>query len=371
MPARTPELSRPPLVGLRRPHRGRRQSGGVIRRLPPSRVRRVTRTRSDDTTVTSYQERLDRSAPTYNITAIPVRELEQGITNETENPSPQSAPASPKNERETMTDQCTSSLRDCSSTVELVPCETDPAPDYDAPAVPDYHEASLGVPGYTITPLHMSSCQPQTDLCSYQNMCRLPEPTECLPTPFYVQSSRRRRRHGRRNRHRNRRRRHYTQQQQDDGPLKPCCSLLGCKICMSMCLEFRKVLIFLASVGVACILIGVVLGVLRSPGNSFLTLALMFVGKSPLVLLQFYFQSSLISLLMGIFGPFYGFNLELQDFSRWATLYFLNDIFEARAKIQLPPLGVYFSYCAVSQESKLLVIYTSVALSTHDSRCAV
>ena len=96
-------------------------------------------------------------------------------------------------------------------------------------------------------------------------------------------------RHGRRRRHRRRRRRHRSRHHRsrrsgghrdDETYVKPsCCSLLGCKICTATCLQFKKVLIFFAFFGVICVLIGIVLGVLRAPGNSFFTLSLMFVGE--------------------------------------------------------------------------------------------
>lgn len=116
---------------------------------------------------------------------------------------------------------------------------------------------------------------------------------ECLPTPepFYippVRTTRRERRHRDRRRrrrrsrhhHRHRSQRHHPQVIEDDQYIKPCCSSLACKICLSLCLQFKKVLVFFASFGIICVLLGIILGVLKkTPGNSFFTLSLMFVGK--------------------------------------------------------------------------------------------
>lgn len=90
----------------------------------------------------------------------------------------------------------------------------------------------------------------------------------------------RRHRQRRRRRRRSRHRRHRHSGREEEGYIKPpCCSALACKICLATCLQFKKVLVFFASFGVICVLIGIVLGVLSSPGNSFFTLSLMFVGE--------------------------------------------------------------------------------------------
>lgn len=119
-----------------------------------------------------------------------------------------------------------------------------------------------------------SQCQPLSVL-----------PT-CVPQEFLQPRPRRDRRHRQRRRRRRRRRsRHHSRRRpgasgEGDGYVKPrCCSVLGCKICLAGCLQFKKVLLFFASLGVVCVLIGIVLGVLRAPGNSFFMLSLMFVGK--------------------------------------------------------------------------------------------
>lgn len=88
----------------------------------------------------------------------------------------------------------------------------------------------------------------------------------------------RHRRHSRPRNHRNNLNHGDSRYTEEEGTLKSCCSLFGCKICLSLCLQFKKVLIFFASFGVLCIATGVLLGVLRAPGNSFFTLSLMFVG---------------------------------------------------------------------------------------------
>jgi len=112
--------------------------------------------------------------------------------------------------------------------------------------------------------------------------------TDHLPQPNFYPTARRERRRSqrrsrrRRRRSRHRRRRHHnsnTSHQDERYVSPPCCSILSCKICLAGCLQFKKVLVFFASLGVICVLIGIVMGVLRAPGNSFFTMSLMFVGK--------------------------------------------------------------------------------------------
>lgn len=160
---------------------------------------------------------------------------------------------------------------------------------------------SIRLPEYTITELPrnsvdqpfymMSNNNNQTSTSTNQPVqpVTCSDTIDCLPPPFYIPTPpparrhhRRRRRH-RRNRRRHHRRRHAdissSQMLADDERIKPCCSSLGCKICLSLCLQFQKVLIFFATFGILCVLTGIILGVLRAPGNSFFTLSLMFVGK--------------------------------------------------------------------------------------------
>lgn len=131
-------------------------------------------------------------------------------------------------------------------------------------------DCALPPPSYPIfDPLE--HLQPHTDV----SVCPLPEHRSTRPRRGRRHRQRRRRR---RSRHQGRHRSHT--RRDDDTYVKPkCCSILGCKICLAGCLQFKKVLVFFASLGVICVLIGIVLGVLRAPGNSFFTLSLMFVGK--------------------------------------------------------------------------------------------
>ena len=59
------------------------------------------------------------------------------------------------------------------------------------------------------------------------------------------------------------------------------CTKWGCLRCLTIITTFRWILIFLALLGVCCVLTGIILGALHMTiGSSFLTLSLMFIGKS-------------------------------------------------------------------------------------------
>ena len=177
-----------------------------------------------------------------------------------------------------------------------------PVPDavsgYSITELPRLTESSLHYPAGAMMSPRQHRAAPGTDCMShdlYHGGDR--HAMECLapgPEPFYippVRTTRRDRRHRERRRRRRRsrhhhhhhrhrsHRHHHHQVLEDDAYIKPCCSSLGCKICLSLCLQFKKVLVFFASFGIICVLLGIVLGVLRAPGNSFFTLSLMFVGK--------------------------------------------------------------------------------------------
>lgn len=64
-----------------------------------------------------------------------------------------------------------------------------------------------------------------------------------------------------------------------DSGSKACCDALTCRLCMTSCLRFRCVLIMLSTAGFCSTLAGVVLGIIRVPETSYLTLSLMFAGE--------------------------------------------------------------------------------------------
>lgn len=160
----------------------------------------------------------------------------------------------------------------------------------------DIYQPQCTIPAQNTLTHHLSAaefttgCSAQHSQTSMANeLLYVQQPQEIQPQrPLEIAWSR----HERQQRHRRRRQRRRSRQHQrrrathcrrvieDDTYIKPpCCSSLGCKICLSLCTQFKKVLVFFASFGTICVLLGIVLGVLRSPGNSFFTLSLMFVGK--------------------------------------------------------------------------------------------
>ncbi|XP_067936235.1 uncharacterized protein [Watersipora subatra] len=113
-------------------------------------------------------------------------------------------------------------------------------------------------------------------------VCELREPAQ----PRRRRGRRERRRRRRRRRHRSRHHRRSSNHTDDDSYVKPdCCSALACRICLANCMEFKKVLVFFASSGIICVLIGIILGVLKSPGNHFFIMSLSFVALGVLLLI--------------------------------------------------------------------------------------
>ena len=67
--------------------------------------------------------------------------------------------------------------------------------------------------------------------------------------------------------------------------LKQCCDPTCCYNCLTVTTTFRWVLVALALLGVCCVVTGIILGALHmTVGSSFLTLSLMFIGKSTLLI---------------------------------------------------------------------------------------
>lgn len=64
-----------------------------------------------------------------------------------------------------------------------------------------------------------------------------------------------------------------------DSSSKVCCDTWTCRLCSTSCLRFRCVLLMLSAAGLCSTLGGVIIGIIRVPETSYLTLSLMFAGK--------------------------------------------------------------------------------------------
>jgi len=71
-----------------------------------------------------------------------------------------------------------------------------------------------------------------------------------------------------------RRTRTRSQSDSDDEPCKA-----GCFSCLAASTSFRWILVVLSLLGVCCVVTGIILAALHAAGNSFLFLAIMFIGK--------------------------------------------------------------------------------------------
>ena len=78
---------------------------------------------------------------------------------------------------------------------------------------------------------------------------------------------------------------------------KQCCTGTAVRSCLTLITTFRWVLVALALLGVGCVITGIVLGALHmSMGSSFLTLSLMFIGKSQYLSTVFFCAEILLTL---------------------------------------------------------------------------
>lgn len=84
------------------------------------------------------------------------------------------------------------------------------------------------------------------------------------------------------------RRRHRSRSSSSTEP-EPCKA--GCLSCLAASTSFRWILVILSLLGVCCVVTGIVLAALHATGNSFLFLAIMFIGKNWVCNFEHHFQS--------------------------------------------------------------------------------
>lgn len=91
---------------------------------------------------------------------------------------------------------------------------------------------------------------------------------------------------------------------------KLCCSRLHCRLCLTGCLQFKKVLLFLALSVMGCVLTSITLGVIQIPKSSHITLSLLFAGKHHITLSLLFANKCHITLSL-LFAGKYRITLSL------------------------------------------------------------